>query len=144
MQIVRVSDWEDRLRTYLDRVTEERFVWGAHDCALFCAGAVKAMTETDPAAAFRGTYDSETTARESLRANGAGTLLKTVTSLFGPHKPIQLAQRGDLVMLDRTTLGVCVGVFSWFAGQEGEREGLVHLPTASCKYAFSVPFEAAA
>jgi hypothetical protein len=143
MQFIRVSDWEDRLRTYLDRVTEERFVWGSHDCALFTAGAVKAMTETDPAEAFRGTYDSEVTARESLRANGAGTLLKTVTSLFGAHKPIQFAQRGDLVMLDRKTLGVSVGVFSWFAGQEGDREGLVHLPTAACKYAFSVPFEAA-
>jgi hypothetical protein len=70
MDIVRYSDWEERLAVYRDRVEEEPFVWGTHDCALFAAGCVNAMTGVDPAAAFRGTYDSRIGAAEALRDKG--------------------------------------------------------------------------
>lgn len=142
--LVRHQDWEDRLGTYLARVEEEPFQWGTHDCALFAGSCVNAQTSVDPAAAFRGTYDTKEGAALSLRENGAGTLLKTVKSWFGDPLPsVHFAQRGDLVMKDATTLGVCVGTYSWFVGREQGMERLVPIATAECRYAFRVPYEEA-
>jgi hypothetical protein len=136
----RYGDWEDRLRTYLDRVNDEPFKWGRHDCALFAADCIRAMTGEDPGEAFRGHYDSKTGAAEALRGFGAGTLLQTVTAWLGDPVSIHLAKRGDIVMRDRTTCGICVGPYSYFVGEGPGSIGLVPLPTASLKYAFSVPF----
>ena len=135
----RQSDWEDRLRTYLDRVTWEPFKWGTHDCALFAADAVNAMCGVDPAAAFRNTYGDRRGAAQALRDHGAGTLLATVGSWFAPAS-VHHAKRGDIVMLDRRTTGICVGRYSWFIGTPQGLDRLYPLPTASCQYAFSVPF----
>lgn len=142
--IVRYSYWEECLSNYLDRIREQPFDWGSHDCALMASGAVKAMTGTDPGEAFRGTYSTREGAAEVLRTLGAGTLLKTAISWFGPAKHPSQAMRGDLVMKDRTTLGVCVGQWSWFVGEEAGQEGLISWPTARCTKAFTVPFDAPA
>lgn len=140
--IVRADDWEDRLKTYLDRVSEDRFAWGEHDCAMFAAGAVRAMTGVDFGADLRGTYSTATSAKERLREIGDGTLLKYMRRNFGEALPVSLAKRGDLVMRDRTTIGVCVGTYTWFVGEEGSRIGLLAEPTSLCAYAFSIPFAA--
>lgn len=140
MQISRFSDWEDRLRTYLDRVEEEPFQWGTHDCALFAADCVKAMTGADVVADFRGKYDTRLGAAEALREYGDGTLLKTMKAKFGETKSPHFAQRGDVVMRDATTTGICVGQFSYFVGEEQGLQRLVAMPTKDCKYAFTVPF----
>lgn len=143
--LVRFQDWEARLAVYLDRVAEEPFKWGTHDCALFAADCVRAQTGVDPAEAYRGTYNSGRGAAEALQEHGEGTLLKTVKSWFGePLESVFFAQRGDIVMRDAKTTGVCVGTYSWFVGEEGGANGLVILPTAACRYAFRVPFEARA
>lgn len=137
----RQPDWEDRLNTYLDRVKEDTFEWGKHDCALYSAGAVKAMTGHDPAADLRDTYTDEAGAKLALREKASGTLLRTMRAWFTEHPGVAFAKRGDLVMLDRATVGVCVGQFSWFVGQEADgREGLTTISTAACKYAFAIPF----
>lgn len=141
-QIVRAPDWEDRLSTYLDRVAEEPFVWGSHDCALHAASAIRAMTGVDPGAAFRDQYDSRTGSAAALREHGQGTLLKTVTAWLGAPKHVSQAKRGDIVMRDRSTLGVCVGAYSYFVGEEHGQAGLVFLPTSDCTRAFTVPFAA--
>lgn len=141
--IVRAPDWEERLAVYLDRKREEPFKWGSNDCALFAADAIKAMTGVDPGEAFRGQYDSRTGSALALRDHGAGTLLKTVTTWLGQPKHPVFAQRGDIVMKDRNTLGVCVGLHSWFVGEEHGQNGLVAVPTADCTKAFSLAFEAA-
>lgn len=143
MEIVRYQDWEDRLATYLDLVEWEPFRWGSHDCALFAASCIQKQTDVDPAADFRGTYSSARGAAEALRTHGAGTLLKTVKSWLGEPISIHFAKRGDVVMRDATTTGICVGQYSYFVGLEQGFERLAIVPTASCRYAFSVPFEAA-
>ena len=139
--IVRFPDWEDRLRTYLDRVEEEPFKWGSHDCALFAAACVNAQTGVDPAEAFRGKYDDAKGAAAALREYGAGTLFRTVQSWFGKPTSVHFAKRGDVVMRDPTTTGICVGQFSYFVGEEQGLQRLAIIPTRSLKYAFSVPFE---
>lgn len=136
----RHQDWEERLSLYLDRVADQPFSWGEHDCALFSADCVKAMTGGDPAEAYRGKYDTARGAALALREHGEGTLLRTLKAIFGESISPHFAQRGDVVMRDARTAGICVGRFSYFVGQEGEQEGLVFLPTAACRYAFRVPY----
>ncbi|SEM40432.1 hypothetical protein SAMN05192583_0068 [Sphingomonas gellani] len=140
--LARAPDWEERLAVLLDRKSEEPFKWGSNDCALFACDAIKAMTGSDPAEAFRGTYNDRAGSAVALREHGAGTLLKTATAWLGQSKHPAFAQRGDIVMKDRNTLGVCVGLHSWFVGEEHGQNGLVALPTADCSKAFTLPFAA--
>jgi hypothetical protein len=137
----RYNDWEDRLRTYLDRVRDDTFAWGTHDCALFAASCINAMCGVDPAAAFRATYTDPRGAALALREHGQGTLLRTVTNWLGEPSCIHHAKRGDIVMRDARTTGVCVGQFSWFVGSLDQgTDKLTVIPTSSCEYAFTIPF----
>lgn len=138
-QFYRAGDWEDRLATYLDRMSEEPFKYGTNDCALFVAGAIKAMTGVDPAEDYRGKYDTQRAAAEALKEYGEGTLLKTVRA-WAEEKSVHFAQRGDLVMKNATTVGVCVGLFSCFVGDEQGESRMLYFPTAQCRYAFAIPF----
>lgn len=142
--IVRYQNWEETLSLYIDRVAEDRFEWGKHDCVLFTASCIKAMTGHDPAEAMRGTYSTARGAAEALRQHGAGTLLKTVKATLGEPISPHFAQRGDVVMQDARTAGICVGRYSYFVGREQDQERLVPIPTSACRYAFRIPFEATA
>lgn len=118
---------------------------------MFAAGAVKAITGTDLVDGITGAYTSEEEALLYLREHGYKTLRGAVTKKLG--KPVHPAQAGKGDIVYRETdhgkmVGVCVGQFSWFVGEEpvailenGEtlkRQGLVHVPTLSCKLAWKV------
>lgn len=45
---MRLHDWEHRLTRYVTEVACTGFAHGSHDCALFAAGAVEAITGIDP------------------------------------------------------------------------------------------------
>lgn len=124
----RLSTWEARLGTYLAERRTMPFAWGSNDCALFAAGAVEAMTGSDPAAAFRGAYRSMAGSVRALKQHGAGTLEATIDALF-PAIPTGFVRRGDLVW-NGEAVGVCVGAVALFVGQEGDAAGLVRVPRA--------------
>ena len=67
---MRLYDWEARLAQYVARVAREGFLLGRHDCALFAAGGVEAVTGTDPAASWRGAYDTLAGGVRLIRAAG--------------------------------------------------------------------------
>lgn len=113
--------------------------WGTFDCALFAADAVFAQTGVDPAADFRSQYDDPRGAALALREHGEGTLLKTIAAWL-PSTSVHHAHRGDIVMLDRRTTGVCVGRYSWFIGTPEGLDRLYPVPTNQCEFAFHVPF----
>ncbi|WP_420013916.1 DUF6950 family protein [Tateyamaria sp.] len=50
----RKPDWPVQLSAYLTRAENRTFRYGRWDCALFVAGAVRAMTGFDPAYGLRG------------------------------------------------------------------------------------------
>ena len=54
--MTRLDDWHARLAAYVYEAGRTPFAYGAHDCALFAAGAVAAMTGTDLASDWRGRY----------------------------------------------------------------------------------------
>jgi hypothetical protein len=58
------------LRQYLSEAARQGFAWGKRDCMLFAADWVLLRTGADPAAAWRGRYHDETTARALLDAAG--------------------------------------------------------------------------
>jgi hypothetical protein len=138
--LARFPNWESRLHAHLETRRDWSFKWGKHDCATFIAGCVTAMTGVDVYADFRGIYDSEESSKAALESAGAKTLHRTVAKWLGKSKPIASAHRGDVVMKDNFTLGICLGRWSYFVGREAHEDGLVAVPTADCKRAFSVPY----
>lgn len=124
----RISTWEAALSAYLAAQRGKPFAHGAHDCALFAAGAVLAMTGSDPAADFRGAYRSIAGSVRALKDIGAGSLEATIDAIF-PVIPAGIARRGDLVWHDGS-VGVCMGGIAFFVGHEGDAVGLVMVPRA--------------
>jgi len=126
--MTRRSTWEADLSAYISSVRGKPYVYGEHDCGLFAAGAVMAMTGEDPGAPFRGQYSNEIGCAKALRKHGAGDLESTLDALF-ERRPIGRLQRGDLVW-NGEAVGVCMGAYALFVGQEGEAEGLVRIERA--------------
>lgn len=127
MMFERTKQWPDALSTYLDRVSEYRFKWGAtkpgtHDCATFVCGAIKAQTGVDITGDFAGKYTSWIEAGKWLIDNGYRSFYDCVTDKLGESIHASQARRGDIVGRQangRFYLGVCVGKFSYFLDDNG-------------------------
>lgn len=148
LELIRHDDWQERLSRYFESVADRRFEWGQHDCALFAASAVEAMTGVDILAEFRGQYSSRVGAAKALREIGQGTLIKTFNHRLGRWKRPALAQRGDIVMFQNSA-GICCGSFSRFIGEYDEafqpilsgqfsKSSLIVIPTLACSRAWAV------
>lgn len=127
--MTRRPDWEARLHAYLESVAGKPFAWGSHDCCLFAAGAVKAITGDDPMPEFRGRYTTAAGSVRALKRYGAGTLEETIDGKF-PERPVAFARRGDLAFVNGM-VGVVVGGDALFVGEEDGTEGLVRFPRAA-------------
>lgn len=117
----RLPDWQSRLTGYLAETAREGFRFGSNDCALFAAGAVRAMTGSDPAAAFRGVYDTFEGGLKRLKKAGFADHVAVVAALFPPVPPA-FAQVGDLAVVDTVegpALGVVVGEMIACLGPKG-------------------------
>ena len=105
----RRPDWRVRLSDYLALVAPAAFRPGQHDCAMFAAGAVEAMTGKDPAADLRGTYRSLAAGQAALVAAGYADQVAFVADLF-PEIPAAMAAVGDLAVMDGEGAGMALGV----------------------------------
>jgi len=110
----RRPDWQARLAAWLADVARTPFAEGAHDCALFAAGAVAAMTGVDPSEGFRGRYTTTRGGLRILRRAGHADHLALATALLPEIDP-PAAGAGDLAAL---------------AGPEGPALGVVQGPQA--------------
>ncbi len=109
MALTRSKHWATR--AYNDFLTETAntpFEWGKHDCALFAANGIQAMTGTDVADDFRGKYSTEKEAFaliETVTGVRGGTVADAAAHCANKHEMAELknplmAQRGDLVVLE--------------------------------------------
>ena len=130
---MRLPDWEANLHAYLDSVAGAPFAYGRHDCALFVAGAVNAMTGHDFGAPFRGRYRSAAGAVRALRLYGAGDLPATLTAALGEPVHPSRAGRGDIVT-DGENVGVCMGGVARFVTDIG----MTDLPRSAWRQAWVV------
>lgn len=107
----RREDWPARLNALIEASLRRPFAWGAHDCCLFAAAAVQAMTGVDPAEDLRGTYKTPAGAARALKRYGG--VEGAAATFAGAHGfaeiPPLLAQRGDVVLL-ATPNGPALGV----------------------------------
>ena len=91
---IRLPDWRNRLVKYLLDVGRTPFRDGVHDCALFFAGGVQAMTGHDYAAAYRGRYTPLRGGFRILRKDGFRDHIALAKSHLS-EKPAAFAQAGD-------------------------------------------------
>lgn len=124
---MRREGWESILAAEIDKARALAFDWQAHNCALWAADVVLALTGMDHARPYRGKIKSELSAARLLKK----TPLAARVPL--PRKPVAFAQRGD-VALYAGALGICIGQHAAFLGQEGLR----FVPVLDCDMAWEV------
>lgn len=135
---IRSCSWEQALADYLLANRDATFAWGRCDCVLFCAGAIAAMTGTDPAADVRGRYATAIGARRAMSRRGWADIPAIASAHFEEIGPAS-AGRGDVVF-DGKSLGVCIGRLACFVGEEDGVAGLVQQPLSQWSRAWRVPF----
>jgi hypothetical protein len=123
------------------------FVWGTHDCALFAADSVQAITGVDIASDFRGKYHDEDTAIQTIReitgienptVEDAAAYCAAKHGMQELKHPL-MAWRGDLVVLEES--GRVIAGIVHLNGRHivaaGE-DGLKRLPITQVKRAWRV------
>ena len=100
--------WEKNIESVTDGVSKRRFKWGEHDCVRTAAIFVFAVARKNPGWE-KFDYDDETKARARVDAEG-GALEGIVERECEKHGllevPVYKAQRGDLVWLNTSKVGV--------------------------------------
>ena len=116
----RLDTWPEALAGVVEATRRAPFAWGEHDCCLWAADCVAAMTGRDFAAGFRGAYSDAAGAVEIL-ANW-GSLRALAAHCLGEEIAPRLAMRGDVVLAEtagRPSLGICLGESAAFTGADG-------------------------
>ncbi|QBQ72940.1 hypothetical protein QJV43_gp24 [Serratia phage Serbin] len=115
-------DWQDKLLEQVVLREKVKFEWGKHDCCLFAADVVMAMTGVDYASEFRGKYSTEIGAKRLLAKANEDGLTGVLDGKFA-QVDLPYVQRGDLVMV-QTDAGPALGIYwsgqsVWLQGLEG-------------------------
>lgn len=137
MTIARTTGWQERLIAYLGTARRTTFAEGRHDCALFAAGAVAAMTGTDLAQGWRGRYQTTAGGMRVLRRMGFADHVVLVAQHFA-EIPVVQALPGDIAVVDGPD-GLALGIVQgeWIYVLRPTGFGTVSLMDAS--RAFKVP-----
>lgn len=129
---MRIQNWPHALAEYVRARQDMAFEWGVHDCAHFAAGAVAALTGEYPK------FPRYKTERAALKLIAQKPLRDRAGEVLGEEIDVQMAQRGDIVMVidavNGPSLGVCFGENSIFV----RREGLNSVQTAQCWCAWRI------
>lgn len=136
MALIRHADWQSRLVRFLAGAARRPFAPGQHDCALFLAGAVLAMTGQDYAAPYRGRYTTPRGGLRILRHDGFADHLALAAHHLAA-RPVAMAREGDGAVVptpDGPALGVVQGETIYVPGPGG----LSLVPLLAATRAFEV------
>jgi hypothetical protein len=115
---MRIEGWESILAEHIRQAYHATFVWGANDCALWCADWVKKGTGNDFGEPWRGKYKSEAGAAKLMKKRGyAGPA--DIANQHLPEIPVPMARRGDLLLHPEGCLGICHGRHGFFLKDDG-------------------------
>lgn len=134
--IQRKKDWRTRLAAYMGAISRRAFRPGEHDCALFAAGAVEAMTGTDLAAPWRRTYRTLEDGLALLAQHGHGDHVALAAAHLEEIAPI-LAQVGDVAAV-REGEALGLGIVQGPAIYVLRPSGLGLVPLTAAERAFRV------
>ena len=116
----RLHTWQTRFALLCMERQHAPFVWGVHDCCLWAADAVQAITGQDLAEGLRGTY--HTAAQAARMLEQAGGVRGVATAALGNAVSPKLASVGDVVLFrqaGRELLAVCNGSTALAVGPAG-------------------------
>lgn len=99
MRVERLDGWRLDLMQYLGEVARSEIKIGRHDCALFAAGAVQAMTGVDFAAPYRGRYKTLQGGLRILAQDGFGDHVDLARAHF-TAVPVASGCPGDLAVIE--------------------------------------------
>ncbi len=129
-KLIRYTDWRQRLIEYLGKASRQPFVEGEHDCALFLANGVRAMTGQDFAAPYRGRYTTTKCGMRILKKAGFDDHIDLAAHHL-VERPVAMARAGDGAVVptdDGPALGIVQGEGVYVLGPSGM--GVVPLTTA--------------
>lgn len=134
----RKKDWRADLMRYVERTACLPFAPGTQDCAVWTAGAVRAMTGTDMAAPYRGNYETLAEGYLLLRRSGYEDAIEIAAENLPSIPPLQ-AQVGDVAVVmpegsNEPALGIVQGPFVYVLREDG----LGHVPLSDAIRAFRV------
>lgn len=133
---MRRRDWQARLTAYLSLAAREPYAVGRHDCALFAAGAVEAITGHDPAGQWRGNYSTKAGGLRLLKAAGYADHLEATASHLPEIAPA-FAAPGDIAILQESPDGqLALGVVQGEVIYVLRDDGLGLLPRSTMTRAF--------
>ena len=89
------------LHRYLKSCGARRYEPGQFDCALFAAGWVDLIRDTNLVETWQGTYCSLQQGHRTIRKAGHSSLRKFVDDTVGPGKGWAFAQPGDVALMPR-------------------------------------------
>lgn len=92
---------------FIRETSNDPFVWGQNDCAIWSANAVLVKTGVDPAAPFRGTYSSRFECRQMIMR--AGGLLRLIQPQMTGFMPFNQHGVGVLKIGKQTMCGLLTG-----------------------------------
>jgi hypothetical protein len=129
--------WRADLTEYLAEVARRPFRPGAHDCALFAAGAVEAMTGVNPVSEMRGAYRTLDAGRAALQAAGYRDHIAVAEALLPPVAPAR-ASVGDLAAVRASDGAMALGVVQGSAVYVLQLDGLALVSRLKIERAFKV------
>src|SRR5690606_24088577 len=100
---MRLEGWEIAFFELIRDARTRPFAWGDHDCCLFAADVIRALTGVDVAADLRGRYSTAIGAKRVITREG-GSLDALAEARFPALGITELpaaayAQRGDILRL---------------------------------------------
>lgn len=128
--MARREDWQDRLAAAFETARATPFAYGTHDCALFIARCVDAMTDGTLIAQIAEAFTYGTEEEAAALISAAGGLEALATQFLGYPSPRNLCRRGDVMLYDHGN-GMGLGIHD---GQQiiapviGARSGLTGVP----------------
>lgn len=134
---MRLHDWHARLVSCLAASAAKPFQMGQHDCSLFAADAVAAMTGRDIASDWRGRYTTLKGGIRVLRKAGYADHVALAAAHFPERDNPALAQPGDIAVVasdEGPALGIVQGELIYVLGHKG----LGFLPLRAAQRVFEV------
>lgn len=133
--MLRLKNWPSRFAALVDRSRALPFAWGSHDCCLWAASAVLALTGNDPGAAWRRTYRTGRAALHILESIGG---LEGAGALMGASIAPPRAGEGDIGLVTWSCGTKSLAVRSTNAWMCAGDAGLVDLSLDAATHAWGV------
>lgn len=97
--LTRLVNWRSNLQSFILTIQAQHFEYGVHDCIIFPANCIRAMTGVDLAIPYRGKYKTLRGGIGLLKKHGYKDQFDYIKRNFTEYPP-SMAQTGDIALVD--------------------------------------------